>query len=106
MRHISAVPLLSTAMIAVLMLSMSILIACAVAGPDPGPATKNIGSPAPPEPISQPETPADDAAARAAEGPADFPRESDAPPDLAGETPGSAPMEESPPPAGARTKPV
>ena len=106
MRHLSAIPLLSTAMIAVLMLSMSILIACAVTGSDPGPATKNIGSPAPPEPISQPETPRDDAAPRAPEIQADFPRESDAPPDLAGETPGSAPMEESPPPAGARTKPV
>ncbi len=115
MRHLSAIPLLSTAMIAVLMLSMSILIACAVAGPGSRPATKNIGSPAPPEPISQPETPEDAAAARAAEGPAGFPRESDAPPeipadfpreseatpDLAGETPAALAVG-----ARVRTKPV
>ncbi len=96
MRHLSAVPLLSTAMITVLMLSMSILIACTVTGSDP----------TPPEPISQPETPKDDAAPRASDIPADSPRESEAPPDLGEETPGSAPMEESPPPAGAKTMPV
>ena len=106
MRHISAVSLLSTAMIAVLMLSMSILIACASNGADPGPATKNIASPEPPEPISQPETPKDDDAPLAPEIQADSPRESEAPPDLAGETPASARMEESLPPTGARTKPV
>ena len=96
MRHLSAVPLLSTAMIAVLMLSMSILIACAGNGSDP----------APPEPISQPETPKDDAAPREPEIQADSPRESEAPPDLAGETPASARVEESPPPAGGKTMPV
>ena len=106
MRHLSAVPLLSTAMIAVLMLSMSILIACADTGADPEPATKNIASPAPPEPKSQPGTPQDDAAPPAPEIQADSPRESDAQPDLAGETPTDARMEESPPPAGARTMPV
>ena len=99
MRHLSAVPLLSTTMIAVLMLSMSILIACALVTPEPT-------SPAPPEPKSQPETPAGAADTPAAEIPADSPREAEAPPDLAGETPGSARMEESLPPTGARTKPV
>ena len=96
MRHLSAVPMLSTAMITILMLSMSILIACAVTG----------SGPRPPEPISQPETPQDDTAPRAPEIQADSPWESDAPPDLAGETPGSASVEESPPPTGARTMPV
>ena len=99
MRHLSAVPMLSTAMITVLMLSMSILIACAVTG----------SGPRPPEPISQPETPKDDIPPRRPRAPeiqADSPRESDAPPDLAGETPGSARMEESPPPTGAGTKPM
>ena len=99
MRHLSAVPLLSTAMIAVLMLSMSILIACALVTPEPT-------SPAPPEPKSQPETPAGAADTPAAEIPADSPREAEAPPDLAGETPGSARMEESPPLTGAGTKPM
>ena len=96
MRHLSAVPLISTAMIAVLMLSMSILIACAA------------GNPAPPEPISQPETPADTETAARAEPEilVDSPPKSDAPPDLAGETPASARMEESPPLAGAKTKPM
>ena len=106
MRHLSAVPLLSTAMIAVLMLSMSILIACAGNGSDPAPATKNIASPAPPEPISQPETPADDAAPQAPEIQADSPPESEATPDLAGETPASARGEETLPPAGGKTMPV
>ena len=96
MRHLSAVPLLSTAMITILMLSMSILIACAVTG----------SGPRPPEPISQPETPKDDTAPQAPEIQADFPRESDAPPDLIGKTPGSARMEESPPPTGAKTIPM
>ena len=96
MRHLSAVPLLSTAMITILMLSMSILIACAVTG----------SGPRPPEPISQPETPKDDTAPGAPEIQADSPRESDAPPDLTGETPGSASVEESPPPTGARTMPM
>ena len=101
MRHLSAVPLLSTAMITVLMLSMSILIACAVTG----------SGPRPPEPISQPETPKDetpkdDTAPGAPEIQADFPRESDAPPDLAGEMPGSASVEESPAPVGGGTKPM
>ena len=68
MRHLSAVPMLSTAMITVLMLSMSILIACAVTG----------SGPRPPEPISQPETPKDEtskdtAAPGAPEIQADFP---------------------------------
>ena len=107
MRHLSAVPLLSTAMITILMLSMSILIACAGNGSDPAPATNNTGNPAPPEPISQPETPADDAAPQAPEIQADSPRESDAPLDLAArETPASARVEESRPPAGAKTMPV
>ena len=106
MRHLSAVPLLSTAMITILMLSMSILIACAGNSSDPGPATNNTGSPAPPEPISQPETPTDDASSREPEIQADSPRESEAMPDLAGETPDSARMEESPPLAGAKTKPM
>ena len=101
MRHLSTTPLLSTAMIAVLILSMSILIGCALIGPNPEPTTKNIGSPASPEPKSEPETPADAAAPREPEIPADSPRESEAMPDLAGETPGSARMEESPPEADA-----
>ena len=63
MRHLSAVPMLSTAMITVLMLSMSILIACAVTG----------SGPRPPEPISQPETPKDDTTPQAPEIQADFP---------------------------------
>ena len=105
MRHLSAVPLLSTTMIAVLMLSMSILIACAGNGSDPAPATKNIANPEPPEPISQPETPKDDAPL-APEIQADSPPESEATPDLAGETPASARVEESLPPAGAKTMPV
>ena len=106
MRHLSAIPLLSTAMITILMLSMSILIACAGNGSDPAPATKNTSSPEPPEPISQPETPADDAAPQAPEIQADSPRESEAPPDLAGETPADARVEESLPPAGGKTMPV
>ena len=105
MRHLSAIPLLSTAMITILMLSMSILIACAGNGADPEPATKNIASPEPPEPISQPETPKDDAAL-APEIQADSSRESEASPDLAGETPSDARVEESLPPAGAKTMPV
>ena len=40
MRHLSAIPLLSTAMIAVLMLSISILIACGGGAPDIGPVTE------------------------------------------------------------------
>ena len=107
MRHLSAVPLLSTAMIAVLMLSMSILIACAGNSSDPGPATNNTGSPAPPEPISQPEAPTDThTAARAAEIPADSPQESETMPDLSGETPGTTRMEESPPAISTMGKPV
>ena len=100
MRHLSAVPLLSTAMIAVLMLSMSILISCALVTPDPT-------SPAPPEPKSQPETPADTkTAAPAAETPADSPQESETMPDLSGETPGTTRMEESPPAISTMGKPV
>ena len=106
MRHLSAIPLLSTAMITILMLSMSILIACAGNGADPEPATKNIASPEPPEPKSQPETPKDDTAPQAPEIQADSPRESEAPPDLAGETPADARVEESLPPASIKTMPV
>ena len=123
MRHLSAIPLLSTATIAVLMLSMSILIACGGGAPDIGPVTEPPPEsetspvtgpsvvPVPlaqplPETESQPGTPATSAATRETETPGDSPPQPEPPPDLTGETPGSARMEESPPPAGGRTMPV
>ena len=123
MRHLSAIPLLSTAMIAVLMLSISILIACGGGAPDIGPVTEpppeSEASPVTgpsvvpvplaqplPETESQPGTPATSAATRETEAPTDSLREPELPPDLARETPGATRMEESKPETYPKTTPV
>ena len=123
MRHLSAIPLLSTAMIAVLMLSISILIACGSGAPDIGPVTEPppesetspvTGPSVVPVPLaqpvpgteSQPGTPATSAATRETEAPGDSPRQPEPPPDLAQETPGATRMEEAKPEAYAKTTPV